>query len=416
MKHAPIILEDVAEATPDQTLSSVRVPHLTVAAFCLTATTDGAITRASGDRRLTRVKTQINKGSVDEARRMFETEQTPSLLIVEIDTSGETLLEQLDSLAEVCDPTTKVVIVGVENDIRLYRTLMERGISEYLVGAITPLTYVAMIQRLFGQESDSKLGKVYAFVGAKGGVGASTLAQNVAWTIAEEQSSPTLLLDLDFRFGSAAINLDLKPMTGLEKYVTDPEKLDAALLDRLIVQRGEYLSVLPGFDDVLCDIEPAPEAIERLIEIARASFPHVVVDLPHDWSAASRDTLTSADHVILVTAPDLSSLRNSLALTERLRALRPNDAPPMVILNACRMPKRKEIAAGKFAASLGLETYSTIAFDPATFGAASVKGQTIREQSPRGKAQKSIRRIVHNLAGKTNKRPRSWLRKHLGLG
>jgi pilus assembly protein CpaE len=416
MKHAPIILEDVAEAHPDQTLSSVRVPHLTVAAFCLTATTDGAITRASQDRRLTRVKTQINTGSVDEARRMFETKQTPSLLIVEIDTSGETLLEQLDSLAEVCDPATKVVIVGVENDIRLYRTLMERGISEYLVGAITPLTYVAIIQRLFGQESDSKLGKMYAFVGAKGGVGASTLAQNVAWTIAEEQSTPTLLLDLDFRFGSAAINLDLKPMTGLEKYVTDPEKLDAALLDRLIVHRGEYLSVLPGFDDVLCDIEPAPGAIERLIEIARASFPHVVVDLPHDWSPASRDTLTSADHVILVSAPDLSSLRNSLALTERLRALRPNDAPPMVILNACQMPKRKEIAAGKFASSLGLETYSAIAFDPATFGAASVKGQTIREQSPRSKAQKSIRRIVHNLAGKTNKRPRSWLGRHLGLG
>ncbi|SMH37779.1 AAA family ATPase [Maritimibacter sp. HL-12] len=415
MKHAAIPVNEDAAATPSQAASSVRVPHLTAAAFCLTAATRGAIERASSDRRLTRVKTEVNDGGIDRLRRSFATRQTPSLLVVEVSTTGEELLKELDALAEICDPETKVVVIGAENDIGLYRTLMKRGVAEYLVGAITPLAYVATIQKLFGQESATQLGKVYVFVGAKGGVGASTLAQNVAWTLAEERSSPTLLLDLDFRFGSAAVNLDLKPVTGLEKYLAAPDKLDAALLDRLVVQRGEFLSVLPGFDDALGDIEPAPEAVERLIEIARASFPHVVVDLPHDWSPGSRDALTSADEVIVVAAPDLPNLRNVRALLERLRALRPNDAPPRVILNGCRVPRRKEIAPDKFAKSIGLETCPTITFDPVTFGAAAAEGRALREHAPRSKAQGSVRHLAQSLSGQSKARPRGPLRLLLGL-
>ncbi|MEY8842158.1 pilus assembly protein CpaE, partial [Cribrihabitans sp. XS_ASV171] len=110
-------------------------------------------------------------------------------------TGGATLLAELDALAAVCDPDTKVVVIGTENDIALYRKLTSRGISEYLVGTPSPMVLVSTVQRLFAQEAATKLGKLYAFMGAKGGVGASTIAQNVAWTIAEEQASPTLLLD-----------------------------------------------------------------------------------------------------------------------------------------------------------------------------------------------------------------------------
>ena len=311
--------------------SSVRVPHMTASVFVVTAATRDAIAQASADRRLTRVQTELNEGGIAAARQAFGTRRTPSLLVVEVSSAGETLLTELDALAEVCDPDTRVIVIGTENDIALYRALMARGIADYLVGTLDPLKYVATIQGLFAQETAKTLGTAYAFVGAKGGIGASTLAQNVAWTIAEEEASPTLLLDLDFRFGSTAVNLDLKPVMGLEKYIDDPDKLDAALLDRLVVQRGAYLSVLPGFDDPLGDVEPARDAVERLIEIARASFPHVVLDVPHDWSASSRDALTAADQVMVVASPDLPNLRNTRVILERLRALRPNDAPPRVI-------------------------------------------------------------------------------------
>lgn len=416
MKHSAIKIEDGISAEPEEPMSSTRVPHLNAAAFCVTPTVRGAIESASQDRRLTRVKTEISNGGVERARQVFATRQTPSLLVVEVASHGAALLKELEILAEVCDPTTKVVVIGPDNDIGLYRTLLGRGVADYLVGTITPLSYVSMVQNLFGQDNQAKLGKVYAFVGAKGGVGTSTLAQNVAWTIAQEQATPTLLVDLDFRFGSAAVNLDLKLVTGLEKYLSEPDKLDAALLDKLIVQRGEHLSVLPAFDDSLGDIEPAPDAVDRLIEIARASFPNVVLDLPHDWSPASRDTLTAADKVIVVAAPDLPNLHNTMALMDRLRALRPNDAPPQVILNMCKMPKRKEIGAQKFAKSLGVENFSTIAFDPATFGSAAFAGRALSEQSPRSKAQKSVRELATVLLGKDKTRSRNWLLRTLGLG
>lgn len=416
MKHEATMIEEATGRDARLAPSSTRVPHLTVAAFCLNEQTHDAIERASGDRRLTRVSTELIRGDVAQARKVFATKRTPSLLIVEVATAGDAMLKELDSLAEVCEPDTKVVVIGGENDIALYQTLMARGISEYVVGSIAPLAFVAMIQRLFGTGPATKLGKVYAFVGVKGGVGASTLAQNVAWTIAKEHDSPTLLLDLDFRFGSSAVNLDLKQVSGLEKYLGDPDKLDAALLDRLIVQRGDYLSVLPGFDDPLGDTDPAPDAIERLIEIARASFPHVVIDLPHDWSVTSRDTLIAADEVIVVAAPDLPNLLNARALMNRLRALRPNDAAPRVILNGYRMPHRKEVPADQFAKSIGAETYATIGFDAGIFGKASAEGRALQEQSPRCKAQGAIRQLAYDLTGPAKGRPRNRLRRLFGLG
>lgn len=413
MKHT--VIEAGAAAT-HAALSSVRVPNLSAAAFCLTDQTREAIERAGRDRRMSRVKMELCAGGIAEARKAFEARRTPALLIVEVDTTGAALLAQLDTLADICDPETRVVVIGTENDIALYRTLMARGIAEYLVGALTPVACVAMVQDLFGQGTASKFGKVYAFVGAKGGVGSSTLAQNVAWTIAEEQASPTLLLDLDFRFGSAAVNYDVKPVMGLEKYIGDPDKLDAALLDRLSVQRGAFLSVLPGFEDPLGEVEAAPEAIERLIELARASYPHVVVDLPHEWTAACRDALTSADQVVVVATPDLCSLRNARALMERLAALRPNDARPRLLLNACRMARRTEIDAVKFARSLDVEACGTITFDPAAFGNAAAAGCMIREQAPRCTSQRAVHDLACDLTGRTRRpTPGRW-RRMFGLG
>lgn len=414
MKHTALLPEG---GSPEigQALSSIRVPHLTLAAFCRSAETRGAIERAREDRRMSNVKMEVSDGAIADVRRIFAAQRTPSLLIVEVATAGRDLLAELDTLADVCDPDTRVVVIGVENDIALYRALMERGIAEYLVGPVSPLAVVAMVQRLFAQGTETKFGRVFAFVGAKGGVGSSTLAQNVAWTIAEEQATPTLLLDLDFRFGSAALNLDVKLVTGLEKYVGAPEKLDAALLERLSVQRGEYLSVLPGFEDPLGEVEAAPDAVERLIELARASYPYVVVDLPHDWTVGSRDALTSADEVIIVASPDLPSLRNARALMDRLRALRPNDARPRLILNTCRMARRAEIAAAKFAKGIDVKACRTIQFDPATFGTAAAAGRTIREQAPRCASQRAVLELAMELTGGAKRPPRSRWRRLLGL-
>lgn len=416
MRHDAITAaEDTATASP-ATASSARVPHLTAAAFPVTAETRDAIEQASRDRRLTRVKTEVSDGGIVQARRTFESRRTPALLVIEAASTGAALREELDTLAEVCDPDTRVVVIGTENDIALYRDLMDRGIAEYLVWPITPLAYVATVQTLFASDTAAHLGKVYAFVGVKGGVGSSTLAQNVAGTLAEEQASPTLLLDLDFRFGSAAVNLDLKPVTGLDKYLSAPEKLDAALLDRLVVPRGDYLSVLSGFDDPLNDADPAEEAVERLIEIARASFPVVVLDLPHDWSAVSREALTLADKVIVVATPDLANLRNARALMAWVRSLRPNDALPRVVMNPCRMPRRKEILPEKFAKTIGGETCTTIAFDPATFGKAAAEGRILRERAPRSKAQGSVKQLARSLIDAGKAKQRGWLGKLLGRG
>lgn len=118
----------------------------------------------------------------------------------------------------------------------------------------------------------------------------------------------------------------------------------------------------------------------------------------------------------MVATPDLPNLRNARALMARLRALRPNDALPKVVLNTCRMPRRKELSVDKFAKSIGAETWTTIAFDPATFGNAAAEGRTLREQAPRSKAQGAVKRLSRDLLSQGKTEHRSWFRKLLGLG
>lgn len=416
MKFAAITPDEAPTAQDCSALSSVRVPHLAAAAFCLTEATREAIERAGSDRRLTRLRTSITMAGIEGACRAYAAQRMPALLIVEVESTDGELLTELDALAAVCDAETRVVLIGARNDIALYRTLMERGVADYLLSPLSPLAFVASVQRLFAAEAATvtRLGKMFAFIGAKGGVGTSTLARNVAWTIAAEQASPTLMVDLDYRFGTTGVDLDVKPVPSLEKYIVGPERLDGALLDRFAVPRGDFFSVLPGFENPLAEVDPSAEAIEHLLGIARATFPNVVADLPHDWSASSRDVLIGADEVVVVAVPDLQNLRNTRALMDRLRAFRPNDPPPRVVLNQCRMPRRKEIDVATFTKSIGVASCASIAFDPATFGAAAADGRTIREQAPRSKSQQAIRNLSCDLTGQ--KPAIGPLRRLFGLG
>ncbi len=185
-------------------------------------------------------------------------------------------------------------------------------------------------------------------VGAKGGVGASTVAHNVAWHFATELGMDTIVADLDLGFGTAGLDFNQDPPQGIAEAVFAPDRVDATLVDRLLSKCGDNLHLLaaPAMLDRLYDFSET--AFDSLIDAMRASTPWIVLDVPHGWTAWTRRMLVGADEVIVVAQPDLANLRNAKNIVDNIRNARPHDHPPRLILNDVGVPKRPEISGRRF--------------------------------------------------------------------
>ncbi|MGB3502636.1 MAG: CpaE family protein [Mesorhizobium sp.] len=393
--------DEPADETFSGAVDTIRpLPRITIQAFCETEGVARPIERAAEDRRMAKTHLKVSMGGIDAAVEHFQTSPTPNLIILESRSEPRRMLDSLRRLAEVCDPTTKVIIVGHYNDIWLYRELTRSGISEYVVAPIALADILAVISSIFVNPEASPLGKSLAFIGAKGGVGSSTVAHNVAWSISKLFNSEVVVADLDLAFGTANINFDQDPTQGIAEAVFAPERIDETYLDRLLAQCAERLSLLaaPSTLDRTYDFEP--DAFSQVIDIAQRSAPVVVLDIPHIWNGWTRSTLLQADEIIITATPELANLRNTKNLVDMLRKMRPNDAPPKLVVNQVGVPKRPEILLSDFAEPLGLTPMAVIPFDPQAFGNAANNGRMLGEMDAKSPVVATMSEMAHILTGR----------------
>ncbi|MEI5680034.1 MULTISPECIES: AAA family ATPase [Mesorhizobium] len=394
-------------------MSAMRpVPRISIQAFCETDSIAGPIERAGEDRRMAKAHLKVHMGGVATAIEFYQTAPTPNLIILESRSEPKMLLQSLQELSEYCDPSSKVVIIGHYNDVGLYRELIRSGISEYVVAPISMVDIVSVISSLFVDPEAEPIGRSIAFIGAKGGVGSSTIAHNIAWSMSTLFSSEVMVADLDLAFGTANINFDQDPAQGIAEAVFAPERIDEVYLDRLLAQCAERLSLLaaPSTLDRVYDFDP--EAFAQIIDTAQRSAPLLVLDVPHIWSGWSKNTLMKADDIVITATPELANLRNTKNLIDMLKKLRPNDGPPKLVLNQAGVPKRPEISASDFAEPLGITPMAVIPFDPLLFGNASNNGRMLGEMDAKNPIVQIINDMSHVLTGRSEIKSR----KKAGLG
>jgi pilus assembly protein CpaE len=377
------------------------VPRISIHAFCEFPDTGAAMQRAGGDRRLSKAHLQVQLGGVNAAVEHYTGQITPNLLIVETKLSGQDALAELDRLAEVCDPATKVIVIGRTNDVELYRELMRRGASEYLIAPLEPLELIEVISGLYLDPGASPIGRVVAVVGARGGAGSSTVAHNIGWCIAEELHINTTIVDLDLPFGTVGLDFNDEASQGVADALTAPERLDDVLLDRLLLKRGDHLSLFTATATLEREYDASPEAYEAVVDAVRQTTPCVVLDLPHGWQPWIRTALLASDDIVIVATPDLTSLRNAKNIIELIKSARPNDAPPRLVINQVGVPKRPEIPSKDFAETMGLDPAAIIGFDPGMFGQAANNGQMVIELAPKAPVSEALRRLCRTLTGRT---------------
>src|SRR5476651_661230 len=377
------------------------VPRISIHAFCEFPDTGVALQRAGADRRLSKAHLQVQLGGIDAAIEHYTGQITPNLLIVETKLNGEDALSELDRLAEVCDPATKVIVVGRINDVELYRELMRRVASEYLVAPLSPLQLIEVISGLYLDPGAAPIGRVVAVIGARGGAGSSTLAHNVGWCIAEELHINTTIVDFDLAFGTVGLDFNDEASQGVADALSAPERMDDVLLDRLLIKRGEHLSLFTSPAVLEREYDAVPEAYEAVIDAVRQTTPCVVIDLPHAWTPWMKACLIAADEIVIVATPDLASLRNAKNIIELVKNSRPNDNHPRLVINQAGMPKRPEIPVKDFAETMGTDPLAVLPFDPGLFGQAANNGQMLIELQPKAAGSEAVRRLARALTGRT---------------
>jgi pilus assembly protein CpaE len=377
------------------------LPRVAIQAFCETADVKAAIQNSASDRRMAKVLLKVQDGGANACVEAYRTAPTPNVIVIEATGERGQLLAKLDELAQYCDAGTRVLVIGHVNDVILYRELVKRGVSDYLMAPVSVIDVIRSLSQLFAADSAAPLGRTIAVVGAKGGVGSSTIAHNMGFSIARDLGIATVIADLDLPFGTAGLDFNQDPPQGIAEAVFSPDRLDANFLDRLMSKCSDNLSLLaaPATLERLYDLDE--DAFDRVTDLLRGAIPCIIFDMPHMWTAWTKRVLVQADEIVIVATPDLANLRNVKSLVDVVGQQRPNDRKPVLVINQVGMAKRPEIAAADFAKAIGIEPTAILPFDAQLFGTAANNGQMLAEVQAKSKSVDSIAEVARLVTGRS---------------
>lgn len=353
------------------------------------------------DRRLVRAKLEvlIQSGGIDAAVAHHQSQPTPTVLIVEASGTSDEILTKLEGLAGVCDPSTSVVVIGSENDIELYRTLKEQGVSDYKARPVSTARMFEAINTIIADPSSQVPAHVIGVVGTRGGVGNSTVAHNLAWCLGNMTGEDVMLVDLDLQFGTGALAFNLETRQGVVDILADPDRMDLQVLEKMAVRYGENLMVLGSPATPTASLEVSSEAVDKLIEMVGGLASFVVLDLPHVWMDWVLDALLRADDVVIVAKKDLVCLRNTQNILEILKKSQAGEKPVHLVANMVGRSKGSELSVKDFESAVGQELTASFADEPDLFGTAENNGQPVAEGTGRNKARAGFDALAAKLGG-----------------
>ncbi|MBC7952623.1 MAG: pilus assembly protein CpaF [Rhodospirillaceae bacterium] len=393
--------------------------RVTIDGFALTPDVAEVMKAVRDDRTFAKARMEVYPGGLAGAIAHYHDKPSPQVIVVEEDNDDATLLTRLEDLAEVCEPGTRVIVIGALNDIKLYRTLIGNGVSEYLLRPLVPRQLMDAVSTLFADPTASPKGRLVVFWGARGGAGSSTLAQNLAWAIGRGQSEAVVYVDLDLAFGTSQLAFNLDAKQHVAEALGNPERLDGVLLDRFLAAYDDGLKVLSSAGEIRQCPPVTLEAVDKLLDLACRMAPVVVVDLPHLWADWTEHLLVVADELVVTAVPNLASLRDTKALLDLLTTRRGEGAAPRLVLNKIDAFKKTQLSPKDFEETLGVKPALLLPFEPQLFGQAANNGQMLAEANKGAKINEQLSSFAVQLSARSPARSKAakskslldWLRK-----
>jgi pilus assembly protein CpaE len=396
LEHTPLLLASpVEEAAPK--IAAGRLP--------LMAFVDAESERMLQESSASFGRHLIQKGGIEKAIDYLNQQRSPQLLIVDI--SGVDMpLSLIHTLADVCEPGTDVVALGDRDSVALYRDLVEAGVSNYIVKPLTrDLISKLLSPKRVVTKTGLKLGKVMSFVGARGGVGTTTMAANLAWHLANRQGRRVALVDLGLQDGDCALLFNAPITPGFWEALQNPLRLDHILLDRIMTQVSERLFVIAAQEPLDANVQFTASAIDTLFSVLRSKFHYVIVDVPHVQAPAYRRALEMADRRIVVVDQTMRAMRDAVRITNLFNDGMPDQRNSFVV-------NRVGEAGGNALTMKDLETVlqakpaSLIPFAPKLVSPAASYGEIAA--SKRGNFGNAVNKLSLELSG--SRQRRKWWR------
>lgn len=347
---------------------------------------------------------KCNKGGLRNAVQSLSVSASPNILMVDLSESGDPL-NDINALAEVCEPGTVVIAIGQVNDVRLYRDLLASGIHDYLLkplsasvlrDSLNAATQVFSAPR--GGETEAVKSHISsAVIGTRGGVGASTLATSLAWHYSADKKLPTALLDLDVHFGTGALTLDLEPGRGLTDAIDNPSRIDGLFIERAMIRANDNLALLSAEAPINSPLMTDGAAFLQLQEEFRHAFEMTLVDLPRNMLINFPHVLNDVNVGVVVCEMTLASARDTIRVLSWLKA-NAGHVTPLVVANKVQ-PGTAEISKADFEASIERKLDVIIPFDQKGASAAAKLGKTFIDANGSSKVSSAIKQVAGKIIG-----------------
>jgi len=347
---------------------------------------------------------KCNKGGLRNAVQSLSVSASPNILMVDLSESGDPL-NDINALAEVCEPGTVVIAIGQVNDVRLYRDLLASGIHDYLLkplsasmlrDSLNQAQAVFMAPRT-GEEEGVKRHISTAVIGTRGGVGASTLVTSLAWLFSVNKRMPTALLDLDVHFGTGALTLDLEPGRGLTDAIDNPSRIDGLFIERAMIRANDNLAILSAEAPINQPLMTDGAAFMQLQEEFKHTFEMTVLDMPRNMMINFPHLLNDVNVVVLATEMSLASARDTIRILSWLKTNAPH-AQVLIVANKVQ-PGAAEISKADFEASIERKIDITIPFDQKAAANAAKLGKTFVDANGSSKATGAIKQLASQILG-----------------
>jgi len=359
-------------------------------------------------------------GGVADAMVALQAGSAPQVLLVDVSAEADPAAA-MDALADVCDPQTRVLALGAQNDVSLYRRLVQMGVSDYLAKPVAPAMLCEALELVRRSEAPAapqpspvRSCRTLALIGARGGAGATTVATSVAWSLANEHRLQTVLLDLDLQFGSVSMEFDLEPGRGLIEILSSPERIDSLLIGSASHRHGENLRVLSAEEPLGSEIRLGDEGLLALTSLLRTDSDVIVIDLPRRQDRLTLSALANADVVGVVTDLTLAGLRDTQRLMRTLATLRPGRDTLAIANRVGGAPA--EAPQSEFERSAGTKLAALVPFDTKAAKAAAEQGKPLLAAGGDGPAATALRGVAGLLTGEAAppKAASSWIERLLG--
>jgi pilus assembly protein CpaE len=343
-------------------------------------------------------KPEIREGGVAAATALVKAGGAPAVMVVDISESHDPVIE-VAGLIGLCGEA-HVIAIGLVNDVRLFRRLREAGVADYLVKPASIEVLQSAIEAAAQTEpkeaAKPKIARTIAFVGARGGVGATSIAVSAGWAMAQTRRK-VILLDLDLHFGSAALSLDLEPGRGLLGLLSYPDRIDSLLIEAALLTVGDGFRLL-GAEAPLEDmLTHGPEGLTAVIHHLKAASDILLIDLPRSLGPITRQTLELADEIVIVTDLSLAAMRDTQRLLTFLKGVR-EAGEPFVVANRVG-GSGGDVATADFERGIGAKIRHLVPFDRASAAAAAGFAKPLAEVTRNAKTSAALRALAMELAG-----------------